>query len=137
MAFENFADVPSRPSSIIDQMSQVTADDIVVAITSAHHASEVVSACEIARNNGARILALPYSHASPIVIGAWKVLRLPMAGPHFILSLNSALLAVEILLVGMAARSNEAAEEVSAFENRVRQFGGYVGSSGSLRERPD
>ncbi|MCX7567898.1 MurR/RpiR family transcriptional regulator [Sulfitobacter sp. F26169L] len=127
MAFSNFADVPSLPGGIVDQMSQVTADDIVVAITYAHYSSEVVRASEVARGNGARILALTDSHASPIAIGAWKVLRLPMAGPHFMPSLNSAFLAVEMLLVGMAAQSDGAAENVTAFEERIRKYGGYFG----------
>ena len=131
MAFQNFVDVPSLPGSIVDQMSQTTVDDIVVGITYAHYSSEVVLACEVARNKGARILALTDSHASPIAIGAWKVLRLPMAGPHFIPSLNSAFMAVEMLLVGMAARSDGAAEKVTTFENRVRQFGGYVEAGAS------
>lgn len=127
MAFENFADLPSLPGALVDQMSQVGPKDIVIGITYEHYSSEVVRACEIARTNGARVLALTDSYASPIAIGAWKTLRLPMAGPHFMPSLNSAFLAVEMLLVGMAARSDGAAERVAAFEARIQQFGGYAG----------
>ncbi|WP_298864301.1 MurR/RpiR family transcriptional regulator [uncultured Sulfitobacter sp.] len=126
MAFSNFADVPSLPGSIIDQMSQVGEDDIVVAITYAHYSAEVVAACAVARENGARILALTDSHAAPIAVGAWKVLRLPMAGPHFVPSLNTAFLAVEMLLGGMAVRSDDASDNVTRFENRIRSAGGYV-----------
>ena len=94
-------------------------------ITYEHYAAEVVQACQIAQSRGARVLALTDSHASPIAVGAWKVVPLPMAGPHFLPSLNSAFLAVEMLLVGMAARSDDAAERVSSFEDRIRQYGGY------------
>jgi DNA-binding MurR/RpiR family transcriptional regulator len=131
MAFENFVDLPSLPGAIADQMSQVGPQDIVIAITYEHYSAEVVRACEIARSNGARVLALTDSYASPIAIGAWKTLRLPMAGPLFMPSLNSAFLAVEMLLVGMAARSDGAAEKVAAFEARVRRFGGYAGANGN------
>jgi DNA-binding MurR/RpiR family transcriptional regulator len=127
MAFANFAEVPSMPGGIVDQISQVTPDDIVVGITYAHYSAEVVKACEIAREKGARLLALTDSHTSPIAIGAWKVLPLPMAGPNFMPSLTSAFLAVELLLVGMASRSDSAAGNVTAFEERIRLYGGYAG----------
>jgi DNA-binding MurR/RpiR family transcriptional regulator len=131
MAFENFVEMPSLPGAIADQISQVGPDDIVMGITYEHYSAEVVRACEMARTNGARVLALTDSYTSPIAIGAWKTLRLPMAGPHFLPSLNSALLAVEMLLVGMAARSDGTAEKVAAFEARIRQFGGYTGATGN------
>lgn len=136
MAFPNFVDVPSLPGGIIDQMSQVTPEDIVVGITYAHYSAEVVLACQIARTRGARVLALTDSHASPIAAGAWKVLRLPMAGPQFMPSLNSAFLAVEMLLVGMAARSDGAADRVTAFEDRIRASGGYAGLGGTKPQVP-
>jgi len=126
MAFQNFVEVPTMPGGIVDQMSQATPEDIVVAITYAHYSTEVIRACQIAQSNGARILALTDSHSSPIAVGAWKLLRLPMDGPHFMPSLNSAFFAAEMLLVGMAARSDSAAERVTAFEDRIRQFGGYL-----------
>lgn len=126
MAFENFAEAPSQPGSIVDQLSRATPEDIVVAITFEHYSPEVVRACEIAHVRGARVLALTDSHSAPVAIGAWKVLRLPMAGPQFMPSLTSAFLAVELLLVGMAARSEGAADNVANFETRIREFGGYA-----------
>lgn len=126
MAFPNFVDVATIPGGIVDQVSQASSDDIVVGITYAHYSAEVVQACQIARSCGARVLALTDSHSSPIAVGAWKVLRLPMAGPHFMPSLNSAFFAAEMLLVGMAARSDSAAERVTAFEDRIKRFGGYA-----------
>lgn len=126
MAFSNFVEVPTMPGEIVDQMSQATPEDIVVGITYAHYSAEVVRACQIAQSCGARVLAMTDSHAAPIAVGAWKVLRLPMAGPHFMPSLNSAFFAAEMLLVGMAARSDTAAERLSAFEDRIQQFGGYA-----------
>ncbi|MGB3278716.1 MAG: SIS domain-containing protein, partial [Pseudorhodobacter sp.] len=116
----------TMPGGIVDQMSQATPEDIVVGITYAHYSAEVVRACQIAQSCGARVLAMTDSHAAPIAVGAWKVLRLPMAGPHFMPSLNSAFFAAEMLLVGMAARSDTAAERLSAFEDRIQQFGGYA-----------
>ena len=41
------------------------------------------------------------------------------------LALGDAEDCMEMLLVGMAARSDDAAERVSNFEDRIRQYGGY------------
>lgn len=126
MAFENFQDVPAFPGAILDQISAAGPEDIVIAITYAHYSAEVVRACQVARECGARILALTDSHASPVAQGAWKVIRLPMAGPHLLPSLNSAFLAVELILAAMTARSEGAADHVGAFEQRLARFGGYA-----------
>jgi len=125
MAFPNFVDVPSMPGAIVDQVSNATADDIVVGITYAHYSAEVVRACQIAQSCGARVLALTDSYSSPIAVDAWKVMCLPKAGPQFMPSLASGFLAVELLLVAMAAQSEGAADKITAFEGRISQFGGY------------
>ncbi|WP_343115659.1 MurR/RpiR family transcriptional regulator [Ostreiculturibacter nitratireducens] len=128
MAFPNFVEVASLPGSILDQVSRSGPEDIVVAITYEHYSTEVVRACQVARDCGARILAMTDSHSSPIAAGAWKVLRLPMAGPQLMPSLASAFTVVEMLLAGMAARSETAAENIAAFERRISSFGGYLRS---------
>ncbi|MGP3698597.1 MurR/RpiR family transcriptional regulator [Rhodobacter sp. NSM] len=125
-AFPNFIEVPVTPGGILDQVSDASAEDIVVAITYEHYSVEVVRACHIARNCGARVLALTDSHSSPIAEGAWKVVRLPMAGPQIMPSLTAAFITVELLLSAMAARSPDAAERLLAFEARMERFGGYV-----------
>jgi DNA-binding MurR/RpiR family transcriptional regulator len=125
MAFPNFAEVPSMPGAIVDQVSLATEDDIVVGITYEHYSAEVVRACQIAQSCGARVLALTDSYSSPIALDAWKVICLPKAGPQFMPSLASAFLAAEMLLVAMAARSEGAADKITAFEDRISRFGGY------------
>ena len=126
MAFDNFVTVPSQPGAIMDQLLRAGPEDIVVAMTFEHYSPEVVRACQIARDCGARVLALTDSHSSPIAMGAWHVIPLPMAGPQFMPSLNSAFIVIEMLLAGMAARSEGAARNVRTFEERMQQFGGYL-----------
>ena len=128
MAFENFEPVPQVPGAILDQVSGTTPEDIVIGITYEHYSSEVVRACQIARDRGARILALTDSHNSPIAVDAWKVIRLPMTGPHLMPSLNSAFLVVELILAAMTARSTKAATQIAQFEERISGYGGYVRS---------
>ena len=125
MAFSNFMPVPAVPGEILDQISASTPEDIVIAIAYDHYSPEVVRAVQVAAARGARVLALTDSHASPIATDAWKVIHLPMAGPQLMPSLNSAFLAVELILAAMAARSSEAAENVANYEDRLSRFGGY------------
>lgn len=126
MAFDNFEQVPAVPGAILDQMSATTPDDIVIAITYEHYSAEVVRACQVAQECGARILALTDSYASPVTAHAWRVIRLPMVGPQLMPSLNSAFLAVELILAAMTARSEGAADNVARYEDRITRFGGYT-----------
>lgn len=125
-AFQNVVQVPTMPGAILDQVATSTPDDIVVAITYAHYSSEVVRACQVARETGARVLALTDSYQSPIAKDAWKVVKLPMGGPQVMPSLMTAFITVELLLTAMIARSPEAAGRVAAFENLISGHGGYV-----------
>jgi DNA-binding MurR/RpiR family transcriptional regulator len=126
MAFDNFIPVPAVPGEILDQISQSGPEDVVIAIAYDHYSAEVVRACQVANACGARVLALTDSHASPIALGAWKVIPLPMAGPQLLPSLNTAFLAVELILSAMAARSPDAAGNIARYEDRISRFGGYV-----------
>lgn len=126
MAFDNFVEVPTMPGAILDQLSEAGPDDIVVAISYQHYAAEVARGCQIARENGARILALTDAYTAPIATGAWKTLCLPMAGPQLMPSLNTAFIAMEMLLTAMTARSPEAANRIARFESRIQTYGGYL-----------
>ena len=126
MAFDNFEQVPSMPGAILDQMATCNANDIVVAVSYEHYSSEVVRAVQIARENGARILALTDSYQSPISKDAWKIIRLPMIGPQLMPSLTTAFITAELLLTVMIARSPESSAKVENFENMITSHGGYV-----------
>lgn len=124
-AFDNFVTTPSLPGEILDQMTRTTEADIVIGISYAHYSSEVIRACKIANGNGARVIAMTDSFASPIARDAWKVIKLPMEGPQFMPSLIAAMAATEVLLAAMAARSETAAQNIDANEDRLRLAGSY------------
>ncbi len=71
------------------------------------------------------MLALTDAYSSPIARDAWKVVRVPMAGPQLMPSLGAAFAAVEVLLAAMAYRSPVAAEKIARTEQSFRRFGGY------------
>lgn len=136
MAFNNFAEFPSMPGSIMDHMSLTSDEDIVVAITYEHYSVEVVRACQVARARGARILAITDSYTAPIAEGAWQVLKIPMAGPQLMPSLSTAFAAVEFLLTAMAARSSTAAGNITNYEDRIREYGGYISTENNVTRKP-
>jgi len=127
MAFPNVAQTPAQPGAIMDTVSALGGQDVVLAVTYAHYSLEVVRAAEIARGCGARVIALTDSLAAPVADGAWRVIEMPMLGPHFIPSLTAAFMVVEAVLAEMAARDPDAAARIEAFEARITRHGGYVG----------
>ncbi|MBQ0751747.1 MAG: MurR/RpiR family transcriptional regulator [Roseovarius sp.] len=126
MAFDNFVEVPSMPGAILDQISWVTPEDVLVAIAYEHYSAEVVRACQVARDRGAKIIALTDADSSPIALGAEKSIFLPMSGPQLMPSLVSALLTVEMILAALASRRVGVAERIEEFEKHISIFGGYL-----------
>lgn len=127
MAFPNFAPPVTVPGAIMDTISETGPEDVLVAITFSYYSAEVVRACEIARDCGARIIALTDSYAAPIAEGAELVVPLPMSGPQIMPSQMSAILVAELILAEMAARSDAATDRIQGFEARIRRLGGYIG----------
>lgn len=91
-----------------------------------HYAAEVVRACHIAKDRGARILALTDNHAAPIVLQAWQTIILPMTGPQVLPSLTSAFLMAEMILTAMACQSEVASANAEKFETAIHSYGGYL-----------
>ena len=126
MAFDNFARVPSKPGGIMDQLAACGPDDIVVVNSYHHYAAEVVWACHIAKDRGARILAMTDSPAALNALQSWKTIILPMAGPQVLPSLTSAFQVAEMMLVAMACQSKDATKNVESFETAIQSYDGYM-----------
>lgn len=126
MAFGNFQPTATLPGLIVDSMSTCGPEDFVIAISYAQYSAEVVRGCDIARNCGARVIALTDSQASPIARGAWEVFRLPMEGPQLLPSLTGAFHLVERLLVELASRDPDTERRLRNAEARLERHGGYV-----------
>lgn len=125
MAHANIQPVPAQPGLVLDAMSEIGPQDIVVAITFAHYSSEVLRAAEAAREQGARVLAVTDSYSSPLATGAWRVLCPPMHGPNLMFPMSGVMLLLELLLEAMAAAEPAAASRVASFESRLLSVGAY------------
>lgn len=126
MVMDNFVPTPAQPGILTDTLANCTPDDIVIAISYAHYSSEVIRACQIARDCGARIVAMTDSYASPIARGAWQVFRLRMEGPQLLPSLLPAFHLCEILLAELTASDSGAENRIQEFERRMLRIGGYL-----------
>lgn len=126
LAHANVLPAPAQPGLIMDSLSDCGPEDVVIAITFAHYAAEVVRGVAVARGQGARIIAITDSLSAPVAQEAWAVLRPPMLGPHVMPSLAGAFLTIETLLALMAAQDGQAQDRVHRFEDRLLQLGAYV-----------
>ncbi|MCC5968559.1 MAG: MurR/RpiR family transcriptional regulator [Pararhodobacter sp.] len=126
LAHANFVPTPAQPGLIMDTLADCGGRDVVVAITFAHYSAEVVRAADVARAQGAKVIAITDSHSSPIARGAAAVLRPPMLGPHVMPSLSGAFLLIETLLAHLAAQDEQAQTRVRRFEDRLLRLGAYV-----------
>jgi DNA-binding MurR/RpiR family transcriptional regulator len=127
MGFGSFAPLPAEPGAVIDALSDLGPADVVVAFTFARYSAEVVAAHGLARERGAKLIAVTDSYASPIAQDAAVVFALPMEGPQTLPSLGAAFALIEILVATMIARSETAGDRIRTFEERLQRHGGYVG----------
>lgn len=126
LAHANVLPAPAQPGLIMDSLADCGARDVVIVMTFAHYSAEVVRAASVARGQGAQVIAITDSHASPIARGAAAVLRPPMLGPHVMPSMAGAFLLIETLLAYLASQDAEAQDRVRRFEDRLLRLGAYV-----------
>jgi len=126
MAFPSFHRAPSEPGAIMDQLSRATVGDVLVAISFSYYSTEVIRACEIAKSKGMAIIAMTDRFSSPLAQGAAHVIELPMSGPQYMPSLQSAFMVVDLLLTNLATQSPNARDNIKFFENQILKYGGYV-----------
>lgn len=128
IAHENIMPTPAQPGLIMDSLAPCDARDVVIGITFKHYSAEIVRALAAAREQGARVIALTDSQASPIAHGASVVLRPPMPGPHTMPSQAGAFIVLETLLALLGAADPAAQQATSRFEERLLRMGAYVRS---------
>ena len=126
MAFDSFAPPLNEPGGIADAITSTGPGDVVVVITFSLYSAEVVRAHEAALARGARVIAITDSYVSPIARGADVVFCLPMDGPQPLPSQGAAFALAEVLVGEMIARSEDAAQRIADYEDRMLEFGGYV-----------
>ncbi len=94
----------------LDQVARLRRDDVLVAVSQAPYTRCTVEAVELARGNGAAVVALTDSPLSPLARGARQVLLYDTASStHFHSAVGAQALA-EALIAAVAARAGAAAQ---------------------------
>lgn len=97
MALDTVESLPREGNVPLDSVVRAGKGDVVVSITFAPYRAEVVEATEVARSQGAQVVAVTDSHGSPIAVGATAVFLTPSAGPQFFPSTLAAAALLETL----------------------------------------
>lgn len=126
MALDGVVAVPRHGNVPMDTMVRVGEEDVVLAMTFAPYRSEVVGAVEVARAQGATVIAVTDSHGSPIALLADHVFLTPSDGPQFFPSTLAAAALLETLASFIVADApGDVVAAIDRFHQRRHEFGVY------------
>ena len=126
MALDTVEAIPREGNVPVDAVVRAGSNDVVVAMTFAPYRSEVVEATEVARAQGATVVAITDSHGCPIATGARHVFFTPSVGPQFFPSTLAAAALLETLASFIVADApKEVVKAIDRFHQRRHEFGVY------------
>lgn len=123
----DFHTIPKPGSVPTDDLAFCDARDVLIAITCKPYRSEVVSAVEVAREQGMQIIGISDSPASPLILGATHGFVVSVDTPQFFPSSVSTIALLETLLSFVIAQASpEIVERVEKFHSRRHRLGIYA-----------
>ncbi len=126
MAVEHVVAVPDEGRVPMDSIVRAGPEDVVVALTFAPYRAEVVDATAAAREQGAAVVAITDTHASPIAAGAAHVILAAGDTPGFFPSTLAAAAALETLASFIVADAPaEVVATIDRFHRRRYDLGVY------------
>ncbi len=126
MALDNVVAVPRQGNVPMDTVVRAGKTDVVIALTFSPYRAEVVEATEVARSQGATVVAITDSHGSPIAVGADFVFLTPSAGPQFFPSTLAASALLETLASFIVADApRQVVRAIHRLHQRRYDFGVY------------
>ena len=126
IAFPHIKLIRGYQGTLLSELAEIRQDDVVVAFCFEPYTTETVKAIEIARNAGAKIIAITDSLRSPIASGAEIAFILNNDTPHFFPTLTSSIALMEALLAEcVSAGSKDMVDNINRFEENLRRLGGY------------
>lgn len=120
--------IPHAGSVPVDDVARLGAEDVLIAVTFKPYRAEVVAAVEAARVQGARIVGISDSPASPIVAGSEHGFVAATGTPQFFTSTVAAAALMETLMAFVIAdASADVIAAIEAFHKRRHALGIYLG----------
>ena len=122
-----FHAIPRPGSTPADDLAWADERDVLIAMTCRPYRAEVVSALDVAAEQGLTIVGLSDSPASPVIRAADHGFVVAADTPQFFPSSVSTIAVLETLLsFVIAVASDEIVERVETFHRRRHQLGIYV-----------
>lgn len=117
MAMSNIVLAPHQGSLAVDDLMDLRSQDVLIALSFRPYRQETIDAVELARNRGAKVVAISDSRTSPIAIGVDNVFVVPTDAPQFFPSTSGALALLEALLSFIVARGGrKVVRNIEAFD---------------------
>ncbi|GAB2718643.1 MurR/RpiR family transcriptional regulator [Halomonas garicola] len=112
---------------LLTELAPFGDEDIAVVFGFAPYCADTLRALDVVRQSGAGIVVITDTLSSPLVPGADLVFNLASDTPHFFPSILAAITLIEAILAECVARGPaELVDNVTRFEQRMRELGAYV-----------
>ncbi len=118
--------VQSQGGMVIDELSAIGRNDLLIAISLAPYTAEVVQAVSYASDVGTRVVAITDDTLSPIARAADATLLIAAGTPSFFHSIVSMMALVQALLAVLVSRGGKGAlAAIELSEKRLERFKAY------------
>jgi len=126
MAVNNFTLLPQHGALPMDDIARLSSDDVLIVISFNPYRSEVVQSARLARAQGAYVVSVTDSHASPASLEADLAIVTPTRTPQFFPSTQAATALMETLLAFIISESGPGViDRINAFHRRREETGAY------------
>ncbi|WP_207061166.1 MurR/RpiR family transcriptional regulator [Motiliproteus sp. SC1-56] len=126
IAFPHLRLIRGQEGSLISELTAIGKDDVLVAFAFDPYSSETVHAAQIAREAGAKLIAITDSLRSPLAAGAEITFTVENETPHFFPTILASIALVEALLAECITTGGpQMIKNIENFENTLRRLGGY------------
>ncbi len=126
MAFDHLIALPREGSHPADDLARVSPGDVLMTLTFQPYRNEIFEAAQQVRDQGARVIGITDSQASPLVSEVDLALVAPTHTPQFFQSHSAVTALLETLTAVLVSRAGTAASErIDAFHRRRWEAGIY------------
>lgn len=126
MALDSLVLLPNHGSLPVDDVARISKEDVLIVISFNPYRSEVIQSVQLAKRQGATVVAITDSQASPIAFQADYVFVSPTRTPQFFPSTQAPSALLETLLAFIIGESDpKVIDRINAFHRRRQDMGAY------------
>lgn len=120
--------VPNSASGLpVEEMAEINAGDVVLAMSVSPYSVQTVDAARYAGEKGATVIAITDSMASPLVPASAEQILVATSSPQYFPSIIALTAAIETIMAVIVSRSGEnMLARIAAFEDARKRSGAYI-----------